>query len=108
MNEFDNAHRMLWKYGLRGKTEVQIAELMTLMYDTQYRTSLLTAPSVSDTEPAEDVDELKEQLKTLREQLKKATDEAHEQDRRARKAEQTLQQEKVQIKADRQELAALR
>ena len=108
MNEFDNAHRMLWKYGVRGKTEVQMAELMTLMYDTQYRTSLLTAPSVSDTEPAEDVDELKEQLKTLREQLKKATDEAHEQDRRARKAEQTLQQEKVQIKADRQELAALR
>lgn len=108
MNEFDNAHRMLWKYGVRGKTEVQMAELMTLMYDTQYRTSLLTAPSVSDTEPAEDVDELKEQLKALREQLKKATDEAHEQDRRARKAEQMLQQEKAQIKADRQELAALR
>ena len=108
MNEFDIAHKMLWKYGIRGKTEVQMAELMTLMYDTQYRTSLLTAPTYSEPEPAEDLDGLKEQLKTLREQLKKTTDEAHVLDRRARKAEQALQKEKTQVKADRQELAALR
>ena len=69
---------------------------------------MLDTPPVTLWEPVKDVDGLKEQLKALREQLKKTTDEAHAQDRRARKAEQSLQQEKAQIKADRQELAALR
>ena len=51
---------------------------------------------------------MREQVDALRGQLKRMTDEAHAQERRARKAEQSLAQERAQAKEDRRELAALR
>ena len=107
MHLFDDAHKMLYNYGVRGKTELQMTELMTVMYDAQNRTHMLRTYT-DQSEPAEDLEELKAQVERLQEQLKKVTDDAHALDRRARKAEQALQQEKTQVKADRQELAALR
>ena len=61
-----------------------------------------------DSSTTVDVDVLQSQLQKLREQNKKLTDEAHEQERRARKAEQALATEREKSKADRQELASLR
>lgn len=109
MNEFDDAHKILSGYGIRGKTEVYMTELMTVVYNQQYKTHFFPAGLFDDkSDAAEDAEALREQVKKLREQLKKVTDDAHTLDRRARKAEQALQQEKAQIKEDRQELAALR
>lgn len=106
MDMFDDARGILRGYGIRGKNAVRMTELMTLMYEAQYRTDRLALPPHS--EPAEDAGALREQVGALRGQLKKMTDEAHAQERRARKAEQSLAQERAQAKEDRRELAALR
>lgn len=106
MDMFDDASGILRGYGIRGKNAVGMTELMTLMYEAQYRTDRLALPPHS--EPAEDAGALREQVNVLRERLKKTMDEAHAQERRARKAEQALAQERMQAKEDRRELAALR
>ena len=113
MSGFDNAHHILWHYGIRGKNEAHMAELMVLLNTPQYRTSLMLAhgseaDEEEDSTTSVDIDSLQAQLKKLREQNKKLTDEAHEQERRARKAEQALSAEREKAKADRQELAGLR
>ena len=106
MDMFDDASGILRGYGIRGKNAARMTELMTLMYEAQYRTDRLAPSPVP--EPAEDAGALREQVDALRGQLKRMTDEAHAQERRARKAEQSLAQERAQAKEDRRELAALR
>ena len=111
MSEYDDTHHILWSYGIRGKNEIHMAELMVLLSDPQYRTNMMLTPSVHEEEDgssSEDAAELKDQIKKLRDLNKKLADEAHEQERRARKAEQALSTEKEKIAADRRELASLR
>ena len=111
MSSFDNAHHILWHYGIRGRNEVHMAELMVLLNTPQYRTNLMLSHGEEleeDEDSSADIDFLQAQLKKLRELNKKLTDEAHEQERRARKAEQALTTEREKAKADRQELAGLR
>lgn len=106
---YDDAHNILRKYGIRGKNETLVVELMSMMYFAQHKTRMPLYIEEEEPEaPNEDVAALKERLNEVRSQLKKVTDEAHELDRRARRAEQTLEQERTQTKADRQELASLR
>lgn len=106
---YDDAHNMLRKFDIRGKNEILMTELMTTLYYAEHQTKLpIHYDEVVSAEPAEDIDALKEQMKVLRTRLKKVTDDAHELDRRARKAEQALEQERIQTGEDRRELAALR
>ena len=114
MDAFDDAFWLLRRYGVRGKQAARMTELMTLMHAVQYRTARPAAPSLPETTGDPDAlrpgagDGLREQVNALRERLKKTMDEAHAQERRARKAEQALAQERMQAKEDRRELAALR
>ena len=107
MEEFDVAHGILKKYGIRGKNEILLTELMTVMGNGRWKTEV-TSPVQEEEADSFDLEVLTAQVKELREKLKKATDEAHVQERRARKAEQQLSVEREKIKADRQELAGLR
>ena len=130
MDTFDDAQKILNGYGIKGAKAVHISELMSMMMEVRRRTKMPSSDWLdlfdgedngdedtddedigTDNENAnteDSISELKGANAALHDQLKKLTDIAHEQDRRARKAEQELQQEKQQAKADRQELAALR
>ncbi len=130
LDTFDDAQKILHGYGIKGTKAVHIAELMSIMHEVRFRTKMPSSDwldlfddedvedgnentgtegeNVSQKSDADSISELKEANAALHDQLKKLTDIAHEQDRRAQKAEQELQQEKQQAKADRQELAALR
>ena len=107
MHYMDGYAPLLRKFGVKGKDVNMTVALMTVLNAVQERSELLVSEE-EEPAPTEDVDELKSQIKDLREKLKRATDAAHEQERRARKAEATLSTEREAMVADRQELAGLR
>ena len=111
MHFMDGLAPTVRKLGVKGKDVNLMIALMNVLNAVQGRTEVLATEEDEEEEnltPTEDVEELKEQLKKLREQNKKLTDVAHEQDRRARKAEAALALEREQIDSDRRELAGLR